>query len=125
MQRRRLTSEIAAVYYALQESDIDSAQFGCIAVDKPQLDPRQFPNYKLNIVDNELELINQIIDTVMDLDPDIVLGWEIQASSWGYLAARAEQYGTDSLFSKSASPISRHRNGYCGHDIQSTYKTWR
>jgi DNA polymerase zeta len=31
---------------------------------------------------------------VVDLDPDIIAGWEIQNSSWGYLGARGSQYGS-------------------------------
>jgi len=33
------------------------------------------------------------VDIVFDLDPDIVSGWEVQSSSWGYLTARGQKYG--------------------------------
>jgi DNA polymerase zeta len=46
------------------------------------------------IVPSELELLNKIVDMVIDLDPDILVGWEIQSSSWGYLRARFRSYGT-------------------------------
>lgn len=41
------------------------------------------------IVEDELALINWVIDTVKFCDPDILAGWELHNSSWGYLAARA------------------------------------
>jgi DNA polymerase zeta len=33
------------------------------------------------------------VDVLLDLDPDVVCGWEIQSSSWGYLGARGHKYG--------------------------------
>ncbi|WVO13980.1 hypothetical protein L204_101605 [Cryptococcus depauperatus] len=41
------------------------------------------------VVEDELELINWVIDTVKYWDPDILAGWEIHNSSWGYLSLRA------------------------------------
>ncbi|KAJ4499668.1 hypothetical protein C8R41DRAFT_33836 [Lentinula lateritia] len=32
---------------------------------------------------------------VIDLDPDIITGWDVQNSSWGYLAARARSFGLE------------------------------
>ena len=40
-------------------------------------------------MDNELELINETLDVVLSLDPDLITGWEVQNASWGYLASRA------------------------------------
>jgi DNA polymerase zeta len=48
---------------------------------------------EIQIVDSELDLINATIDVVNDLDPDIVVGWDTQLSSWGYLQARGASYG--------------------------------
>jgi DNA polymerase zeta len=45
-------------------------------------------------VEGELELINRIVDVVLDFDPDVVVGWEIQHASWGYLNARSQSYGS-------------------------------
>jgi DNA polymerase zeta len=47
----------------------------------------------VEVVDTELELLNKIVDVVVDLDPDIITGWEVQAASWGYLNFRGQQYG--------------------------------
>ncbi|KAA1471469.1 hypothetical protein DENSPDRAFT_837475 [Dentipellis sp. KUC8613] len=54
--------------------------------------PRDCP---LDVVKNEVELINGLIDKVLDMDPDIVVGWEIQSMSWGYLSARGRHIGLD------------------------------
>ena len=41
-------------------------------------------------VDSELDLFNWVVDTVKAWDPDVLAGWELHNSSWGYLASRAE-----------------------------------
>ena len=39
--------------------------------------------------DEELDLVNHMVDIVRDLDPDILTGFEVHNSSWGYLIERA------------------------------------
>ncbi|KAI8995628.1 hypothetical protein BD414DRAFT_513374 [Trametes punicea] len=95
--------EVAAVFYALHSSDEaggrDGGTFTChtgtIAVESDQLNSRRLRNVKAEFVDSELDLINRLIDVVVDLDPDILSGWEVQAASWGYLTARGRTYGLD------------------------------
>ena len=51
--------------------------------------------------DSELDLINRLIDIVRERDPDILAGYEVQSSSWGYVIERARlHFGT-----KDAGPI--------------------
>ncbi|KAM0804960.1 putative DNA polymerase zeta catalytic subunit [Usnea florida] len=38
---------------------------------------------------SELELINRMVDIVRNYDPDILTGYEVHGSSWGYLIERA------------------------------------
>jgi DNA polymerase zeta len=45
--------------------------------------------------DSELDLINRLTDLVRDFDPDILSGYEVQSSSWGYVIERARlQFGS-------------------------------
>lgn len=39
--------------------------------------------------DNELDVINRLVDIVRSYDPDILTGYEVHNSSWGYLIERA------------------------------------
>ncbi|KAH7126951.1 hypothetical protein B0J11DRAFT_432216 [Dendryphion nanum] len=39
--------------------------------------------------EDELELINRMVDIVRQFDPDIITGYEVHNSSWGYLIERA------------------------------------
>lgn len=43
----------------------------------------------VEVVQSELELFNALIDLVRAFDPEIMVGYEIQSSSWGYLVERA------------------------------------
>ncbi|GAC92644.1 hypothetical protein PHSY_000198 [Pseudozyma hubeiensis SY62] len=45
----------------------------------------------LEVVEDELELFNTLIDLVRAFDPEIMVGWEIHSSSWGYIIERASK----------------------------------
>ena len=53
---------------------------------------------KFEILMNELDLLNRLIDLIVEIDPDILTGWEVQAGSWGYLEARGQIHGFDLVF---------------------------
>jgi DNA polymerase zeta len=87
---------LVAIFYSVQDSDVgpvsSDLQKGVIIVGNALLDKalRDIPS---QIVATELDLLNTLVDLVLDLDPDVISGWEVQSSSWGYLGARGEQYG--------------------------------
>lgn len=85
--------EIVAVFYALHVAGAANIQNGLITVRSPALDPRRLRDFSPEQAENEMDLVNKTIDVVMELDPDILTGWEIQKGSWGYLAARAKALG--------------------------------
>lgn len=87
--------EIVALFYAVGNDKLHSGLLdqGILVVQNPQLDPRRLRGYSLEVLSDELELINRIIDIIIDIDPDILVGWEVQAASWGYLSFRGFQYG--------------------------------
>jgi DNA polymerase zeta len=39
--------------------------------------------------DNELDVLNRLVDIVREYDPDILTGYEVHNTSWGYLIERA------------------------------------
>ncbi|TQS35389.1 hypothetical protein Golomagni_04190 [Golovinomyces magnicellulatus] len=49
---------------------------------------KQFP-FEVNVETSELDLMLRLVDIVRNHDPDILTGYEIQNSSWGYLVERA------------------------------------
>lgn len=48
---------------------------------------------KMETFDTELDMLNRFIDLVIELDPDVLTGWEVQLNSWGFLNARSDTYG--------------------------------
>ncbi|KAF8581637.1 hypothetical protein K439DRAFT_1635972 [Ramaria rubella] len=94
--------EIVAVFYSLhderkvEDSTTAGYKTGIVAVESERFDARMIRNIlNVKIMSNELDLINSIIDIVLDFDPDILAGWEVQAASWGYLEARGRTFGLD------------------------------
>ena len=94
--------EIVAVFYAYQESSDcyetgDVYQSGVVALHNDRTDPRRLRDHPIETVDTELELLNRITDIVVEFDPDILAGWEVQSASWGYYDARGKAHGTSAL----------------------------
>ena len=92
--------EVVAIFFALGDDDIHSKlrERGILAVKNAQLDPRRMRGFPLEIVTDELELLNRIIDIVVEFDPDIIVGWDVQSASWSYLSARGNYYGSYTAF---------------------------
>ncbi|KAH9081664.1 hypothetical protein EDB83DRAFT_2502933 [Lactarius deliciosus] len=93
------TDPLVAVFYSFNKSGVesDSSDFrrGVIIVGDPPKHSRTLCDVPSQIVATELDLLNAAIDLVLELDPDIIAGWEVQSSSWGYLGARGSQNGLD------------------------------
>ncbi|KAG2159871.1 uncharacterized protein EDB93DRAFT_1112357, partial [Suillus bovinus] len=89
--------EIVAIFFALGDDNIHSVfhERGILAIKNTQLDPRRIRDFPLEIVADELELLNRMVDIVVEFDPDIIAGWNVQSTSWGYLGARGNHYGFD------------------------------
>lgn len=93
--------EVVVVFYSYQDSDEfppeENGRFTCqsrmIVVENDQVNAKRLRDLKFEVVSSELDLINRLIDVVVDINPDIITGWEVQADSWGYLSARASTYG--------------------------------
>jgi DNA polymerase zeta len=76
----------------LSEDGQLSLQHGYIAVAKNR-ERLQILGVPAQFVSSEAELIELICQITLRLDPDILLGWEVQRLSWGYLKYRAESFG--------------------------------
>ncbi|KAI0047841.1 hypothetical protein FA95DRAFT_1492015 [Auriscalpium vulgare] len=90
---------ITVVFYTFQDSELGDdgppLKTGIIAVESTYLNDGRLRTFSHESVTDELELLNRVVDTILDLDPDVLAGWEIQSASWGYLSARGRQYGFD------------------------------
>ena len=88
---------LVAIFYSFQDSDaepiLSGLRKGVIIVGNALLDNRALRDIPIQAVATELDLLDAVVDLVLDLDPDIISGWEVQSSSWGYLGARGQQHG--------------------------------
>lgn len=64
-----------------------------LTTQEPQLHQERLRQIEIETFDTELDMLNRFVDFVIELDPDILTGWELQLSSWGYLNARSNSYG--------------------------------
>jgi DNA polymerase zeta len=82
------------VFYAFQKFETECARKGAIIVSSEYLNNSRIRCIPFEEVSSELEALNLLVDIVVELDPDIVTGWEVQRGSWGYVNSRAALYGS-------------------------------
>ena len=84
----------------VQGSEFDgNTNAGILIMSESEDLARKFPHpvkVDVSVEATELDLLNRMVDIVRDLDPDILTGFEVHNSSWGYLIERARrQYDYD------------------------------
>jgi DNA polymerase zeta len=117
--------ELTAVFFCYQNEDESledttihaNYHAGLVVVDSPQLRGGRIglEGIPVHLVDSELDLINWMIDTVKAWDPDVLAGWELHNSSWGYLSARAHE----AFSACSAQTLADHRRRLDGAVVTS------
>lgn len=85
--------KIVAVFYTYKGFEGSIPQSGLVIIKDPQLEQQRLRDVQVEVVASELELMNKVVDIVVELDPDILVGWEVQRASWGYLNVRGQHYG--------------------------------
>ena len=74
----------------------------------------QFQGSCIQIFKTETELIKKLIDKVKTEDPDILVGYDTQRSSWGFLCRRASAFGIDLPTELSRIPLSTFESKFAG-----------
>jgi DNA polymerase zeta len=93
---------IVAVFYCLQDPSVELDQpvsehgyyTGIWMVESEKNKMARLGNLrglKVEYFESELDLFNEIVDRVRLWDPDVLAGWEVHGSSWGFLAGRASE----------------------------------
>jgi DNA polymerase zeta len=87
--------EIQCIFYSVQGEEnatTDCPRLGVLCLSEEdgiaQRIAKQVP-VEVEYEEDELELINRIVDIVRQFDPDILAGYEVHNSSWGFLIERA------------------------------------
>ncbi|CAI5495679.1 unnamed protein product [Closterium sp. Naga37s-1] len=66
--------------------------------------PDALSSCRIHLLSSEVALLECLVAVVRQYDPDILLGWEVQGGSWGWLAERAQHLGFNLLKSLSRVP---------------------
>lgn len=95
--------EIVAIFWCMKSdeedldvnSTIENAQVGVLAQSSGAIEKvAKALSVPVETEETELDLINRLIDLVRALDPDVLTGYEVHNSSWGYIIERARhKYG--------------------------------
>ncbi|KAH7078349.1 hypothetical protein FB567DRAFT_133332 [Paraphoma chrysanthemicola] len=87
--------EVQCIFYSVQGEEnatTDRPRLGilCLSTEDGIVEriAKQVP-VEVEHEEDELDLINRIVDIVRQFDPDILAGYEVHNSSWGYLIERA------------------------------------
>ena len=114
--------EIQAFFYAIYFDELMSVHSGCFIVETSSditkfSSSKYFNNKKVEIlsVASEQELFNNVVTLVSNLDPDFLIGYEVQLSSWGYFLSRAAVLGYDLCHYLSRIPCDK-QNSWCSSE---------
>lgn len=93
--------QVVVVFYCLQTDDDEIESNGlregtrvgilCQRHEVHDVKRLGLNKYEITIVDSELDLFNTLIDIIRNYDPEIITGYEVQSSSWGFLIERARK----------------------------------
>ena len=90
-----LEDEIQCIFWTVEGEEnptIDRPRIGILCLsDEKGIAERIAKQVSVEVEyeEDELDLINRIVDIVRQFDPDILTGYEVHNSSWGYLIERA------------------------------------
>jgi DNA polymerase zeta len=76
----------------LDDEDVSAFSKGILVLSSQSINEHTLGKWtgaSIYYAEDELELLNCFIDLVRDLDPDILVGYEVHNGSWGYLIERA------------------------------------
>lgn len=52
-----------------------------------------FTRYRIDVVEDEIDLVKMLIDKVREWDPEVFTGYDVLKDSWGFLVERAHHIG--------------------------------
>ncbi|OJD37544.1 dna polymerase zeta subunit [Diplodia corticola] len=85
--------EIACIFWCVQTDDeSEGVHLGVTALsnkDGIAKSMARILGLEVQYEEDELDLLNKVVDIVREFDPDILTGYEVHNSSWGYVIERA------------------------------------
>lgn len=111
---------ISCVFWCIQFERLEELETGILVIKTGNVDEDTFRRLanvgQIYMEDDEMCLINTLVDIVRDIDPDILTGYEVHSSSWGYIISRAMHLNGFVLY-KELSRVKVHAFGLAGKDV--------
>ncbi|KAK8176315.1 hypothetical protein BC567DRAFT_196529 [Phyllosticta citribraziliensis] len=112
--------EISSIFWSIQAdvNEIEGPRVGILTLSEDDGVAARISrqvNVQVEHEDDELDIINRIVSIVREYDPDILTGYEVHNSSWGYLIERARLKYEYDLCDEIARTIS-HSHGRFGKE---------
>ena len=83
---------LKAIFYCIfntNDDDLSAAEKGIFQINDTGRTATSYMGTKIHQVRDEMELFYLFIEFVIDRDPDILCGWDVHKSSWGFVIERA------------------------------------
>lgn len=103
------------ISFAGSGEEIDSGAV-IVGYDYDQARLQRSCNVEVRLERSEVDLINALVDIVRHHDPDILCGYEVHSSSWGYVIGRAFSMMGMRL-TEELSRVKQHGRGRVGKDV--------
>jgi DNA polymerase elongation subunit (family B) len=90
-----LRNAICFIAYTIEGSSNYKAKSSGIFICSDRFGFAPFPSYQgidIHMIPSEKEMILNFVKMVQDVDPDLLVGYEVHNRSWGYLHERAQVY---------------------------------
>ncbi|KAK8155006.1 hypothetical protein BKA80DRAFT_209071 [Phyllosticta citrichinensis] len=112
--------EISCIFWSIQADvdEIEGPRVGILSLSEDDGVAARIArqvNVQVEHEEDELDIINRIVSIVREYDPDILTGYEVHNSSWGYLIERARLKYEYDLCDEIARTIS-HSHGRFGKE---------
>ncbi|TFL06544.1 hypothetical protein BDV98DRAFT_610115 [Pterulicium gracile] len=108
------SDEIAAVFISYDDGQVQDNETWDVQFTAPTASACavQLGHPRTETASSELDMLNQIVDLVLHFDPDVIIGWEVEGGSWGYLHGRGLHYGMDIAELIGRGPMLKPRSGH-------------
>lgn len=85
---------ITCIFWGFQPGNDRKSRVGIMATDDAGFTEdtlRKFAGVSIDVQVDEVDMINSLVEIVRDLDPDILAGYEVHSSSWGFVIERYKE----------------------------------
>lgn len=114
--------EVNAIFWSFDKGDypydLNIAESGILIMDQRCSEPEfeqkytNLTNIPTAVFDNEISMVRELVSIVKLIDPDLLAGFELHNTSWGYIIERFREFYSIDLCSKLSRVIFKGNNKF-------------